>query len=80
MRVVGIVEDELVANADETTAERTAEVLFGEDFLGCAHSDRCGIQQENVVAAAGLVEVVGRHHDCTPGRNLFVHEVENDGP
>jgi len=73
-----VVENQLVPDPNESSAEGLAQVRFGEHFGWWASSDCFGIQQQHLITSTGIVKFVGRHNDYSTGRNLLVDHIEND--
>ena len=58
MMVVGV-EDQAIADLDEAATEGMEKMIFGEDVIRWADGDGVTIDQEHLVADAGVVEIVG---------------------
>ena len=77
--VVWVVEDHVLANANELPAEGLSEMFVGE--YDCGRPDGYGrcVEEEDLLASTGVVEAVGGHHDCAPGGEFLVDDIEDDG-
>lgn len=62
-RVVGVVEDDIITDAGEVSAKRLSEMFFGQYRSGRAEGYRGRVEEKDLVASAGVVEVVGGHYD-----------------
>ena len=78
MVVMGVVQDELVADFHERASERLTQVLFGEDRFGRANGNRCAIEKEHLVAAPGIVKAVGGDHDGASVVDLLLDHLVDD--
>ena len=76
--VVWVVEYHFVADADELPAEGSSEVLLGEHLCGWPDGYRGCVEEKDLLAPPGIVQVVGRHHDRAPGGEFLVYDVEDE--
>ena len=54
-------------------------MILGEHRSWWTNGDRRGVEQEDLIAAAGFVEIVGGDHNGAARGDLLVDELENDG-
>ena len=79
MMMVGVVENELIADPQEPPTKGPLQVGLGQHLVGRAERDGDSVQQQDVVAAPSLFEVVRGDHDRLTGCRLLVDQVENRG-
>ena len=78
MMVVGVVEDQAISDLDEAATEGVDKMIFGEDVIRWADGDGVTIDQEHLVADAGVVEIVGGDDDRVAAGDLVVDDVEDE--
>jgi len=78
MMVVGVVKDQAIADLDEAATEGMEKMIFGEDVIRWADGDGVTIDQEHLVAGAGVVEIVGGDDDRVAAGDLVVDDIEDE--
>jgi hypothetical protein len=78
MMVVRVVEDQAVADADEAPSEGMDEMVFGQDVVGWSDGDGVLVDEQDLIADPGVVEIMGRDDDGVPGGDLVADDVEDE--
>ena len=80
MMVVGVIEKQTVAHSNEATSERVDEMVLGEDVVGGTDGDGVPVDEQYLVAGAGIVEIVGGDDDRAAIGDLAIDHVEDEAP
>lgn len=75
-----VVEEDLVAEADELSPECGSQVLLSNHFARGPERHRHSGEQQHQVATTGVLQVVCGQHDGSALGPFLVDHVEDDGP
>lgn len=77
--MVRVIQNQLVADADEATPKRFTKVRLGQHLGRRASGDGSSVQQQHLVATSRIIKFVsGDHHNSTRS-HLLIDDLENHG-
>ena len=78
MMVVGVVEDQAIADFDEAATEGVKKMIFGEDMVRWTDGDGVTIDQQHLITDPGVVEIVGGNNHRVAVHDLVVNDIKDE--